>query len=713
MIFKMHISLRWVDELVDIKNFDLEQLIEKLTLSSFEVEEILELVIDSKKTTILDISATANRSDSMSVKGISKEIAALIDRPYKSAKYLRQKLSWKTRIINSYLEQKKYSEYLTFIAIIIENLTDYNVPKWLKAKLVNSGLIPTDTLVDFQNYILLETGYPFEFYDFEKVNSKLKQSVFNLTLTRVKTNEHFLASNNLNYKLNKNILVLKVNELYLSIAGTISHKDFCYTNQTKALLIEGSIFNSKIIRQQSRIIGLRTDRSTRYEKELNNTYLIETFYRLILLLKISNPNLTCKLHTIAQTKKQHLPNIFLNYKKVNEILGPIRSTSSFQTTFITVRQISNYLKRLNFTYSFDQTLFVWKIKVPSYRSNDIIREIDIIEEIGRLHGFNNFLTKLPKLKNFGTEDFSYQIRKKITSCFLAAGFNELVQYSIVNEQTFEDKHIKHINIVNPLLSGYSSLRISLLPNLIKTVSQNVKQGNFNFEGFEYGHVFSGNMVLDFSEREKIGGIFGAIKTKTDWAKPVNSITWFEGKGKIEQVFDRLNLVIYWKNSINPVYTQILHRYRTAELFLLSGESLGIFGQINPILAKEQNIVRNLYLFEFDFELLKNAIQNLKLPLYKEYTLYPKIVKDLSFIVSQKVLFEDIKKTLSDHGTKFLIQVKLLDEYRGQSIPLGYTSLCIQLIFQSNEKTLVNKDVENRLKDLESILIDQYNIIVRV
>ena len=706
----MYISLQWVNELVEIENINWNDLIVKLTLGGFEVEQTFELKVNNKKVTVLDISATANRSDSLSIKGISKEIAALVNKPPKNSKYLMNNLEWEKQISNSCSTSIKPNNFSTFFALTVENLTNFTIPKWLKEKLLSSGLTPSNNLLDFQNYILLETGYPFEFYDLDKIYSKLGKSNFSLTLIPGNKNEHFLANNNLNYKLNKNILIIKADNSNLSIAGLISHNDFSYNSKTKSLLIEGVIFNSKKIRQQSRILGLRTDRSARYEKGLNNTYLIESVYRLLALLKISNPNLICKLHTISQTIKKNLPNIILKYEKINEILGPVAGNSPEETNYINPIQISKYLNRLDFNFVFDETQLVWEIQIPESRSDDLTREIDIIEEIGRLHGFNNFTTSLPKIKTIGMEDFSYQIRKKITSCFLSAAFNELIEYSLVNEQTFMRNQIK---LINPLISDCSSLRLSLLPNLVKTVSDNLKQSNLNIEGFEYGHVFSGNIVSDFNEAEKIGGIFGGVKTKTYWSDVAKSLSWFEGKGKIEQIFNKLNLLVYWNNSFSPIYNQILHPYRTAELRLIDGKVLGTFGQIHPILAKRINLSPELYLFEFNFETLKSSLKNTKLPVYKQYSLYPRIIKDLSFIVNRDISFEEIKTTLASIGTNFLVDIKLLDEYRGNTIPARYTSLCIQLTFQSNKKTLVNKDVEKIVNNLQSILTKKYNITARV
>lgn len=706
----MQISLKWVNELVNIKTVNLDYLIEKLTLGGFEVEEIIDVEINGKKIITLDISATANRSDSLSIKGISKEIATLLNKPYKTSKYLNKNWDIKNLKHNSIFQPNELNNYSTFVTVTVEYLNNVNSPTWLKQKLISSGLVPENNLLDFQNYILLESGYPFEFYDLEKIRSKVNNSTFKLTLTKNNKYEQFLASNNLSYNLYDSILTLETNNFPLSIAGIIPHKDFCYTDQTKSLLIESSIFNSTKIRQQSRSLGLRTDRSARYEKSLKNDFLLEALYRLISLLKISNPNIICKLHTISQSREQNLQSISLDYKNISEILGPVKGYNRVNSKYITPITISNYLNRLNFKYSYDDSKLSWKVEIPTSRSDDITRQIDLIEEIGRLHGFNKFLTRLPKIKTIGIEDSSYQTRKKITACLLNAGFNELINYSLVNETTFINNDIK---LFNPLLNDCSSLRSSLLPNLIKTVTENLKQGNFYVEGFEYGHIFSGNILNAFEEKEYISGIFGGIKTKLNWSETLKSVSWFEAKGKIEQLFKQLNLIVYWKVHFNKTYNQILHPYRTAELSLADGINLGIFGQIHPILARKLNLSPELYLFEFNLDLVKDQIKTNKLSTYKEYSLYPKIVKDLSFIVEQTISFEEIQKTLLFNGTKFLTEINLLDEYKGESVPDNHISLCLQLVFQSNEKTLQNKDVENIINELQNLLINCFNVKIRI
>lgn len=704
----MQTSLKWVNELVNIETVNLDYLIEKLTLGGFEVEEIFELNINNKREIALDISATANRSDSLSIQGIANEIAALLDKPIKPVNYSITNLSWKLDIENLSETIEDEQSCSTFIAMTVKNLNDFTVPKWIKNKLVSSGITPTNSLLDFQNYIVLETGYPFEFYDLDKIYSTLNKSKFNLTIRTATSDEEFFASNDINYLLNESILIIKANELPISIAGMIPKKDFSYSNNTKSLLIEGSIFNSTNIRQQSRNLGLRTDRSARYEKSLKNTNLLESFYKLIYLLRISNPKLICQLHTIKESPKYKTEPILLQYKIITEILGPIKKLSS-DDEYLTPDLITNYLNRLKFTHTYDKSKLTWKVSVPYLRSDDITREIDLVEEIGRLHGFNNFLARVPQIKTIGNEDSSYKIRKKITSCFLNLGLNELIHYSLVKEKTFTNNEIK---LINPLIADYSNLRSKLLPSLIQTIQENLKQGNPFIEGFEFGHVFLGNIKNNFQEKEHIAGVFGGIDTKSVWSDLSQPLSWFEAKGKVEQFFKQLNIMPQWEIYSGLKNSEIFHPYSTAQLYLDNKVELGIFGQIHPILAKQLNLPLNLYLFEFDFESIQNQIQTNKLKMYQNYSFYPKLVKDLSFIIHKDTSFKKIEELLYLNGTTFLTNIILLDEYKGKSIPNDHISFCLQLTFQSDEKTMQNKEIEGIINNLQLLLTDKLKARIR-
>ena len=704
----MLISFNWINELINIEDINLDELIEKLTLGGFEVEDTFEVSIGKKKETVLEISATANRADSIFAKGIAKEIGALLNKPILENPYAIKSFEPEQILQNSFSNNQIVAKYncSTFIAIKVENLENCVSPEWLKQKLISSDIEPVNNLLDFQNYILLETGYPFEFYDLEKIQQKLQQKDFNVILT----NGTNVEQNNTQYSLDEETLILKTDELFVSVAGLTSTDEFAYDSTSKSILIEGSIFGSKKIRQTSRKLGLRTDRSARYEKGLNNCDFNNSICRLLNLLRINNPKINYKIHSIGQIPEKQVDAIVLNYKNIIEILGPTQVNKQVKPVNIDIKEITSYLERLNFTFTFEPETQSWKVSIPSSRIDDLTREIDLIEEIGRLHGFNNFVSYLPPIKTIGFEDFSYQTRKKLTTCFLSEGLNELMQYSLVKT---EIDNIDSLNLINPLISDCSSLRTSLLPNILNTLEENLKQGNRNIEGFEFGHIFTKDSKNNYLEKESVGGNFGGITTKTNWSETATNLSWFEAKGKLENILLKLNIVIIWKPIISKSCKELLHPYRTAEFSLLNGQPLGIFGQVHPITAKNLNLNSDIYLFEFDFTVLKNELKNNLLPLYKEYSYYPKIIKDLSFIIRNDIPFSKVKDLILRTGTDVLTNVELLDEYKGTSIPLDSTSLCIQLTFQSNKKTLRTKEVEKIVTAIQEQLVKKYKIVQRV
>lgn len=712
----MQISLKWLNELINIDNINQHDLIEKLTLGGFEVEDIIETEIYGEPDTILDISATANRADSLSTYGLAKEISALLDEKITISKYAANNFK-SIKTLDELVKAKETSNFENlsiFSAITIENLTNLSSPNWLKQKLISAGITPSNDLLDYQQYIILETGYPFEFYDLLKLKKILSANTFHLKIEQSHSNQSFLSNNGQSLTFDNKSLILKANDEILSVAGIISNQKYKYSKTTTELLIEGSIYNSKKIRQTSRVLGVRTDRSARYEKDLVVSGFNEALLRLLSLLKTQNPSLKYALHTLNSKKSIESPLITLNYKTVNEILGPITHNSKKESNlcYLKPEQISTYLNRLTFIFSYNGQKESWEVEVPKSRMNDITREIDLIEEIGRLHGFNNFTTCLPTVINIGNEDLSYKLRKKLTTCFINEGFIELIQYSLNNQ--FSSTTIK---LVNPLINECSTLRESLLPGLIDAAKENVKNTNQILNGFEFGHIFKTSNLNKYSEIEYVGGIIGCDNNTNDWSnnkKANRQVNWFEAKGRIEKLFTRLNLIVNWKNTIlePTIYKQTLHPYRTATLYLDNNEEIGIFGQIHPILANQLNVNKNLYLFEFNFEKLRQKLNSNKLKVYKTYSLYPKITKDLSFIVPQSIHFSQIRTIIEEAGTQFITNIELLDVYRDEKLLDDHVSLCVQLTFQSPEKTLLSKEVDFIMDNIQNKLINKFNINIR-
>nr|YP_009163645.1 phenylalanyl tRNA synthetase beta subunit [Triparma laevis]BAS19099.1 phenylalanyl tRNA synthetase beta subunit [Triparma laevis] len=693
----MRVPLSWVTELIDIQDINLDMLVDKLTLAGFEVEEILVETINQKSEIILDLSATANRPDSLSMNGISKEIGAILNKPLNPIKtgdiITRLGIS-KIKNKQSTINFENCSEFLT---VKIRNLTNLVIPGWITQKLLCCDVTPQKNIQDLINYVLLETGYPFQLYDLDKITSALKNDNFQFSINRIPKNDVVSLTVNevkTEYKIKTEILGLYANNLLIGLPGISEEFNTTPTNQTQNFLIEGSIYNSKYIRQASRKIGLRTERSARYEKGINNSNFLSAFSRLLALIELSNNDIGISCCSTFLSEEIKPNKVILTLNSIYEILGPIKH-STVNLKYLSIEQIENYLTRLGFELKPNNNQ-TWEVSVPAIRKDDITQEIDLIEEIGRLHGFNNFITKLPAIEKIGLEDFSYKFRKKLTACFLHEGFNELLNYSLVknNNQT-------EIILNNPLISDCSVLRTSLLPNLIKNYSENINQGNVEFEGFEYGHIFELGLSNSYNEFEFVSGLFGNLEQKTNWNKPLTTLSWFEAKGKIETIFNRLHLKTSWVSELDSRYIETLHPFKSATIYIKNTNfKIGVFGQINSIIAKKKGITSNLYLFELNFEILKQIELEPTLTLYSEYSLYPKIIKDISFIINNKINFIDIKNYIYSINNELLINIELLDQYRGETIPLNHSSLCLKLTFQSKFKTLETNDIDKVLNEIE-------------
>jgi len=712
----MRISINWINELINIQDIQLDNLIEKMTLGGFEVEDVIELTPFKKTTTVLDISATANRADSLSVYGLGKEMGSLLNKPIQKSTYHRE-INQQKEVLENILIKNASEENINlsiFLGLTVKHLTNVCSPKWLQEKLISADIIPVNNLLDYKNYILLETGYPFEFYDLSKIKQTIKRDKFKLAIKTTEQNETIKINNN-DCLINNKILTLNANNQILGVSGVIPTDEYQYLESSSELLIEASIFNSKKIRQTSRALGIRTERSARYEKELMVSDFSEALLRLLLLLKINNPNVEFAYYTIYNKKTIIPAPIVLDYKNINKILGPIINQESDMgnelESYLTFKQISNYLDRLNFKYSYNNESQTWVVSILTSRINDISREIDLIEEIGRLHGFNNFKTCLPQVVEIGKEDLTYKLKKQLTLCFLNEGFTELIQYSLTNQNLPNT-----ISIVNPLFSECSQLRQSLLPGLVKTVNFNLKNTNLSLNGFEYGHIFKTDKLSKYKEIEYIAGVLGSQTNISHWStnhKSISNLDWFIAKGKLETIFHKLNLQVKWELENIKLYDQILHPYRTAKLTLDNGSELGVFGQIHPLLANKLNISDNIYLFELNFEIIKNKIKFTKLCLYNDYSTYPKITKDLSFLIDKSISFNKIKSVIQDSGSQFLSCIDLLDVYQTNEGQQNIQSLCVQLTFHAPNKTLVNTEIEYVMKNIQDNLIKNFNITLRI
>ena len=391
----------------------------------------------------------------------------------------------------------------------------------------------------------------------------------------------------------------------------------------------------------------------------------------------------------------------MRLERVHQILGKIKDgTGQLQPA-----DMERILVALGCTINKGEKEEIWTVTVPAYRYRDLEREIDLIEEIARLYGYDNFCETLPSKTEAGYLPTEQKATREIRSAFRGSGLTELMHYSLV-----PTSGENQVVLANPLFVEYSALRTEMLTALLDAFQYNLEQGNGALNGFEVGKIFwkEGESL---KEKEMIAGIIGGDPSTGRWVRSGKEqpLSWFEAKGVLESVFERLNLTVEYKADKSE---NRLHPGRTAAVWL-RGKQLGIFGQIHPQLQREKGLPEAIYLFQFDLGLIVNALsQGAGVRRFSAYSTYPAADRDIAFFAPVSVPVADIERSISKAAGGLLESVELFDEYRGVNVPEGQRSLAFRLVYRVNDRTLTDADVEPVQQKVRDALIKNFAVTLR-
>lgn len=706
----MYVSLNWVNSLLPLKSISLFKFCDKLTLAGFEIENLIVKQYGSNKDIILDVSLTANRSDLISLKNFSQEIKSIIETDSVKTELKQTNLlnkisfkSWEYKLQNFYflnqntkkkVKKTNHSD-LIILSLVSDNIKIQTSPNWIQHKLLSSNINPNNNITDLLNYIMLETGYVFWAFDFDK----LLQINKDLNIKSRYANEKEVGFNNI--LLSNENLLLTIGTEILAIVGIVQNPQYIVTKATKKILLVGSFTGAKNIRKSSQKLGIRTTISTRLEKQLTLKNFEKAWIRGINLFwtqGISFENaLEANFNQLIIDKDYcnlwHSKTICLKYQDVFEILGLDKNSKSFH-----IDRIHKILDSLDFRILFN-TDEICEILIPNSRFFDIERDIDIIEEIGRMYGFDRFKPLLPNLKRFGKLSTLENTKRKLRMSFLGLGLKEVTHYTL-------GKNIlqNQINLKNPIVSESSSLRKTLLDELINRMIFNQNQDNQILECFEIGRVYDIHNDKKV-ESEVISGIFGGKTYKSQWNEKYRTRNWFEAKGLLNEIFIKLQLKVEWKQLLasSLKHQEVFHPTRTASLSI-DGQTIGKFGQIHPILTRHQNISKDFYIFEFDLKVLNEALEKNVFSPYLSYSIYPSSIVELSLIVNDSIPFSNLSSDIEGIGKPFLEKITLFDYYYSDTIPTGCHSVGLKLQFRSTTETLKTVQID----EMMTKIVDKLN-----
>ena len=652
---------------------------------------------------IYDLAITANRPDGMSVIGIAREISALLesklDFPQLNHKYE----------INLLKEIQLCPEAITsnclYTITCINGVNGEKLsPRWLRDRIEKSGIKSINLLVDLTNYILLEQGQPLHAFDKDKLSNLIGKEVSpnDFSVRKAKDNESLKCLDGKNYDLNENITIITCCDKPVAIAGVIGGLETSVTNTTSSIYLEGAVFNPVTIRKSSREIGVRTESSSRYEKGISSKNTIGAVTRAINLLEEYYP---INLPIISTSNLINNEDVFIKLRRnrIHKILGPLIINDQLDKRNLSDNEIVDKLMLIGCTLKSKE--YGWDVTVIPNRSQDLIREIDLIEEIARLIGYDRFDLNLPNPIKPGKLSSQQLALKKVKSGFIENGFNEVLSYSLVPE----DKE-SLIKISNPLLLETSCLRDNIWEEHLEIVNRNIKSGQTSCYIFEVGNVFYKSS--EFIQEEILNGAIFGNKKFGAWVNSGkdNDLNYYEARGKLKEALSSLNIKVDDKptNSID-----FLHPGRTAKLFI-EGKDAGYFGEIHPKLILDKTALKKVYLFSLNVANLLGAStrKNKWIPIYKQYPIVPKMERDINFIFSKEHLISEITSEIRKTGKNLLEDVNLIDVFKDINFGEDFISYTFRLSYRDKDKTLLDSDISSIHSNIVSKVEKRFNTKLR-
>ncbi|WNZ23432.1 phenylalanine--tRNA ligase subunit beta [Leptolyngbya sp. NK1-12] len=675
---------------------------------------------------ILDLTSTANRADALSMVGIAREVAAITGAALKLPSIPEFSVQQ-----GSDLSVKIEEGCPVYIATVIKGLKTAPSPEWLQQRIIAAGSRPINNIVDVTNYIMLEWGQPLHAFDLDRLQTVTNSQNLTIGVRYAHSGETLTTLDSQERSLQEQTLLITANDQPVALAGVMGGESTEVHAGTQNVMLEAAVFDSAAIRRSARSQGMRTEASARFERGVNQAELMLACRRAIQLMTEMAGG-TIGTQAVQEVRHQTTTRtIELRLERVNQILGPVlleserayaqhrngdsrRSNGSARNGEpasdelgeLKAADVERILTALGCELASTDTSDVWMVTVPPYRYRDLEREIDLIEEVARLYGYNNFCDTLPDKTEAGFLPEEQAAIRRIHATMRAVGLTEVIHYTLGKPENEQQ-----IVLANPLFTEYSALRMELIPGLIDAFQYNLEQGNGPLNAFEIGRVFW-RQEEGLTEADQVAGIMGGDPFRGRWVtsgRP-QPLTWYEAKGMLESVFTQLGLEVeYQPDRRNP----LLHPGRTASLWL-NGDRLGTFGQLHPQVRQQRNLPDEVYAFELDLDvLLDHMLQEDKLiPVFQPYSSYPSSDRDIAFFAPAKFSVADIERAIRQAGGKLLESVELFDEYRGKNVPEGQRSLAFRLVYRASDRTLTDEDIDPVHQNVREVLEEKFQAALR-
>ncbi|PKB67974.1 MAG: phenylalanine--tRNA ligase subunit beta [SAR202 cluster bacterium Io17-Chloro-G3] len=633
---------------------------------------------------VLELEPTTNRPDWLSVLGVAHEVAALT----------RQRVS---EPVGDYLEEGKPIKdqvdirvedtdlALRYTASLVTGVKIGPSPQWMQERLVKSGQRPINNIVDITNYVMLEYGQPLHAFDYGKLEKK------SVLVRRSRPEEGLVTLDGENRQLSSEMLVIADDQRAIGLAGVMGGLNTEMTDETTAVLLESAKFDAVNIRRTATKLRLRSEASTRFERDLNGELASIALRRATALILQLAGGKAAKGIIDLDAREVHKAKIRLTLERVEKVLGMCFDMKEVLEIFIA----------LGFKCETQGEKAV-QVELPYWRS-DVSIEDDLVEELARVKGYDNIPTtslreRIPPRRKQPMLD----LRENVRDLLAMIGMQETISHSLVGVDSLQQARVLEADgeilaLANPMTPEHSYLRTSLVSNALRTVGFNLRHSEHNLRLFEIGKVYIPQGSGLPKEREMVVGVFCGDSAGLSWTEEQRKLDFFDSKGTLEVVLEALGL----QPKFRGTEVGLLQPGRTAEV-LVEGQRIGIVGEVHPeVLAGFDIEDEKMALFELDLEeLLPHFEQNTRR--FIGLSRFPGSYRDLGLVVDVDVAAVRIKEIIERHP--LVVWASVFDIYTGDELPEGKSSLAFRIQFQSNHGTLktetVNEAQKVILSDLE-------------
>ncbi len=655
----------------------------------------VEDVLGFEKDFILHTAPTANRGDQMSVIGIARELSALFNRPMKFeyAKTLDKKADFEVEI--------KDTDVCKYYSIgVLKNITIKASPDWMQKRLLASGVRAINNVVDITNYVMLEYGTPLHAFDYDKLNGYL-------CVRRANEGETLVTLDEVERKLTNDTVLIASKESPVCLGGVFGGANSEIDDNTKNLALEAAYFVASANRKSSRSVGYKSDACSRFERGIDIEAVKPALFRAVELLeKYADAEFVGSVET--GVNKLEPIEITLRYAQLKRILG----------CEIETEKCLSILENLGFEI-LGKNDAACKVLVPSFRAGDVTREIDLIEEISRINGYDKITPTLPSKSSTAEISLAERVINRIHNLMLGAGLNELQTSSLIGEGLLKQFNMTYdtenaVRVECAASEEFSMLRQTLAASLLNCLKYNYDNGQKDFWGYEVGRTYikvaeSQEKNAGVKETLTLGGIISGNIQNSLWQN-TGAVDFYTVKGIVDKVLEefgvtrRIKFQLLADSSLADTH-KALHPYKTAVLTMLGKkpEVIGYYGEIHPELKDKLKLNQNAYLFKLDLDMLISAV-NESTVRYKKIPQFPEVQRDLAVIVPKTTSWDELKNIIKKGvDNKIFTGCDVFDVYEGEHVQDGFKSVAFRISMQDANATLTDETIEVQMANVRAVL----------